>query len=133
MFLAADAKKITMSFQIENPQVEVGLLGTQDKYVAIFEEGMNVTINPFGNELKISGEQEDVHLTIQVLQELVDLLTQGIMISSADIVSAMKMAHRGTLQYFGDLYNEKIINDRKGRPVRVKKLRAASVCPCDEG
>ena len=120
--MAADAKKITMSFQIENPQVEVGLLGTQDKYVALFEEGMNVTVNPFGNELKISGEQEDVHLTIQVLQELVDLLTQGIMISSADIVSAMKMAHRGTLQYFGDLYNEKIINDRKGRPIRVKNF-----------
>ena len=48
MFLAADAKEITMSFEIDNPQVEVGLLGTQDKYVALIEEGMNVQVNPFG-------------------------------------------------------------------------------------
>ena len=47
MFLAADAKEITMSFEIDNPQVEVGLLGTQDKYVALIEEGMNVQVNPF--------------------------------------------------------------------------------------
>lgn len=122
MFLAADAKEITMSFEIDNPQVEVGLLGTQDKYVALIEEGMNVQVNPFGTELKITGEQEDVHLTMDVLQSLVDLLTQGIMISSTDIVSAMKMSHRGTLKYFADLYNEKIINDRKGRPIRVKNF-----------
>lgn len=111
---------MTMSFTIDNPQVEVGLLGAQDKYVALIEEGMNVTVNPFGDELKVTGEDEDVHLTMDVLQELVNLIEQGISISSADIVSAMKMAHRGTLKYFSDLYNKKIINDRKGRPIRVK-------------
>lgn len=111
-----------MSFQIEDPQIEVGLLGAQDKYVALLEEGMNVTINPFGDELKISGDQEDVHLTVDVLEQLVELITQGILISSTDIVSAMKMAHRGTLKYFTDLYSEKIINDRKGRPIRVKNF-----------
>lgn len=118
--MATDTDKMTMSFKIDSPQVEVGLLGAQDKYVALIEEGMNVSVNPFGDELKITGENEDVHLTMDVLQELVNLLQQGIMISSADIVSAMKMAHRGTLKYFADLYNEKIINDRKGRPIRVK-------------
>lgn len=118
--MATDTDKMTMSFKIDSPQVEVGLLGAQDKYVALIEEGMNVSVNPFGDELKITGENEDVHLTMDVLQELVNLLQQGIMISSSDIVSAMKMAHRGTLKYFADLYNEKIINDRKGRPIRVK-------------
>lgn len=30
------------------------------------------------------------------------------------------MAHRGTLEYFGDLYKETIVKDRKGNPIRVK-------------
>lgn len=120
--MSKESDSFTMSFQIEDSQIEVGLLGAQDKYVALLEEGMNVTINPFGDELKISGDQEDVHLTVDVLEQLVELITQGILISSTDIVSAMKMAHRGTLKYFTDLYSEKIINDRKGRPIRVKNF-----------
>lgn len=40
--------------------------------------------------------------------------------SSTDVVSAMKMADRGTLDYFADLYNEILIKDRQGKAVRVK-------------
>ena len=111
-----------MTFRIESPEIELGLLGAQDKFVVLLEEGMNVTINPFGTDLKISGEDEDVHLTYDVLEQLVDLLHHGISLSSTDIVSAMKMAHRGTLQYFSDLYSETIIKDRKGRSIRVKNF-----------
>ena len=67
-----------MTFRIESPEVELGLLGAQDKFVVLLEEGMNVTINPFGTDLKISGEDEDVHLTYDVLEQLVDLLHHGI-------------------------------------------------------
>ena len=34
----------------------------------------------------------------------------------------MKMAHRGTLDYFADLYSETIIRDRRGRSIRVKNF-----------
>ncbi len=34
----------------------------------------------------------------------------------------MKMAHRGTLEYFADLYSETIIKDRRGRAIRVKNF-----------
>ena len=115
-------KNIEMKFEIDNPRVQIALLGTQDQYVSLLEEGMGVTINPFGNQLKISGPDEAVHLTIAILNQLVALVEQGITIASTDIVSAMKMAHKGTLGYFADLYQEKIINDRKGRPIRVKNF-----------
>lgn len=37
---------MAVNFQIDSPEIEVALLGTQDKYVALLEEGMNVSINP---------------------------------------------------------------------------------------
>ena len=110
------------SYRLDSPQVEIGLLGAQDKYVALLESGMRVTVNPFGDHLTIIGDQVDVKLTVDVLDQLVKLLEQGIMISSTDIVSAMKMAHRGTLEYFTELYNELIIKDRRGRAIRVKNF-----------
>lgn len=48
------------------------------------------------------------------------LLNQGINLSEADIVSAVKMAEKGTLEYFQDLYNNTLLKDRAGRPIRVK-------------
>lgn len=48
------------------------------------------------------------------------LLNQGINLSEADIVSAVKMAEKGTLEYFQDLYSNTLLKDRAGRPIRVK-------------
>lgn len=119
--MAEETTNLTeQTFRVSNPEVEVGLLGTQDKYVALLEEGMHVTIRPFGEQLKISGAAEAVSETIAILKNLANLITAGIRLSSTDVVSAMKMAQRGTLDYFADLYNEILIKDRQGKAIRVK-------------
>lgn len=115
-------EEIEQTFQISSPESEVALLGIQDKFVSLYEQGMNVTVNPFGDNLKIKGLPEDVKLTADVFHALLDLSEQGIHLHSTDIVSAMKMAHRGTLNYFADLYSETIIRDRRGRSIRVKNF-----------
>ncbi|MBB1086481.1 PhoH family protein [Limosilactobacillus fastidiosus] len=115
-------EEIEQTFQITSPELEVAILGIQDKFVSLYEQGMNVTINPFGDNIKIKGLPENVKLTADVLHALVNLTEQGIWIHSTDIVSAMKMAHRGTLDYFADLYSETIIRDRRGRSIRVKNF-----------
>lgn len=120
--MAESTQEYEQVFQIDQPAIEVGILGPQDKFVSLIEQGMEVTLNPFGGNLKVSGRREDVKLTIDVFHALVNLLQQGIHLHSTDIVSAMKMAHRGTLEYFADLYSETIIKDRKGRAVRVKNF-----------
>lgn len=120
--MAESTQEYEQVFQIDQPVIEVGILGPQDKFVSLIEQGMEVTLNPFGGNLKVSGRREDVKLTIDVFHALVNLLQQGIHLHSTDIVSAMKMAHRGTLEYFADLYSEAIIKDRKGRAVRVKNF-----------
>ncbi|MCQ2569965.1 MAG: PhoH family protein [Limosilactobacillus sp.] len=114
------AENITVDYKLSQPEYQVGLLGIQDQFVPMLEEGMEVVINPFGDVIKITGETEAVHLTEAILTELTALIDQQIKLNSADVVSAMKMAHRGTLEYFGDLYKETIVKDRKGNPIRVK-------------
>lgn len=115
-------EEIEQTFQISSPESEVALLGIQDKFVSLYEQGMNVTVNPFGDNLRIKGLPEDVKLTADVFHALLNLSEQGIHLHSTDIVSAMKMAHRGTLDYFADLYSETIIRDRRGRSIRVKNF-----------
>lgn len=116
----AESQVVEKDFYLKNANIAPALFGINDSYLKLLEESKNVTINPFGDYIKISGNQEDVIETQEILSELVKLLNQGINLSEADIVSAVKMAEKGTLEYFQDLYNNTLLKDRAGRPIRVK-------------
>lgn len=114
--------EVTKEFIIENLDFEPMLLGAQNRYVTILEEGMEVSINAFGTKVKVTGSQENVNKVISILQKLMGLIQGGITLNSSDVVSAMNMAKNGTLDYFGELYNQVLIKDFKGKPVRVKNF-----------
>lgn len=116
----SESQVVEKDFYLKNANIAPALFGINDSYLKLLEESKNVTINPFGDYIKISGNQEDVIETQEILSELVKLLNQGINLSEADIVSAVKMAEKGTLEYFQDLYNNTLLKDRAGRPIRVK-------------
>lgn len=116
----SESQVVEKDFYLKNTNIAPALFGINDSYLKLLEESKNVTINPFGDYIKISGNQEDVIETQEILSELVKLLNQGINLSEADIVSAVKMAEKGTLEYFQDLYSNTLLKDRSGRPIRVK-------------
>lgn len=116
----SESQVVEKDFYLKNANIAPALFGINDSYLKLLEESKNVTINPFGDYIKISGNQEDVIETQEILSELVKLLNQGINLSEADVVSAVKMAEKGTLEYFQDLYSNTLLKDRSGRPIRVK-------------
>ncbi|EJE98579.1 PhoH family protein [Liquorilactobacillus mali] len=111
---------VEKEFRLEDPQQSVALLGTHDKYIKLLEESEEVVVKPFGEIIKISGSSEAVDKTIAILKQLSELLSQGVAVSSTDVLSAIKMANRGTLTYFQDLYTDILLRDQKKKPIRVK-------------
>ena len=107
-------------FQLANPNLQLGLFGINDSNLRLLEEGNDVLIKPFGDRIKIEGKADDVATVIEIMRQLEALLMQGIHLSAADIVSAQKMAERGTLEYFQDLYTDTLLKDNRGRAIRVK-------------
>lgn len=114
--------QVQKSFQFENAEQQTGLLGVNDQFVGLIEEGLSVRLHARGDQLTISGDEDNVNLGLQVVEALTDLIKHQIRLSPSDVVSAVTMANRGTLDYFGDLYSESLIRDAKGRPVRVKNF-----------
>ena len=107
---------------LSDPNLEMSLLGNQERFVPIIEEGMNVKVLPFGERITVKGAQTDVEQTIAILKTLVQVLKTGVQLSSTDFVSAMKMAEKGTLNYLPELYSTVLIKDAKGKPVRIKNF-----------
>ncbi|GAF40796.1 phosphate starvation-inducible protein PhoH, ATPase [Agrilactobacillus composti DSM 18527 = JCM 14202] len=110
------------TFEVPDATKTASLLGVNDQYLTLIEEGLNVVLHPFGPAIKISGKSDQVDQGYAVLDNLYKVLEKGISISSADVVSALKMATKGTLEYFQDFYNQEIITDARHRAIRVKNL-----------
>ena len=107
---------------LSDPNLEVSLLGNQERFIPVLEEGMNVKVLPFGERITIKGSKNAVEQTYEVLKTLLKILRSGLQLNSADFVSAMKMVEKGTLDYLPDLYSTILIKDAKGKPVRIKNF-----------
>ena len=93
------------ALEIQNHPQLVQLFGSQDQHLRLLEETFETIITHREEQLLISGEEESVKQTIILLEQLQELIARGISISQTDIVTAIKMAKRGTLDYFLNLYN----------------------------
>lgn len=110
----------TRMLELKNPDKAVNLFGSQDRNLTLIEESMNVVIHTRGDKLEIVGSKENVDLVSEMFIQLQELLKTGIQIGQADIVTAIKMANRGTLSKFISMYEEEIGRDHDGKPIRIK-------------
>lgn len=96
------------------------LLGAHDKHIKFLEDNTKTVIHTRGEMIQIIGDPDEANLVAQVIRMLQELIKRGIHISTPDVVTALKMARKGTLDYFVDMYEEEIVKDHNGKPIRVK-------------
>lgn len=120
--LTENVEQIKKSIQIKNPQNAVNLFGVNDSNLHLIEEGLDVQIHAFGDQLDVSGVENNVNNATSLLRKLMELVQTGVSLGAADVVSGLKMVERGTLDYFGDLYKDELIKDFSGKPVRVRNF-----------
>ena len=107
---------------ISNPDWLLAILGNQDHHIQLLEEHFEVLITTRGEQLTITGRQAAVELTLEVVNQLVQLLERHITPHTMDIVTAIKMAQNNTLDYFLNLCEEVIGRAADGRAIRVKNF-----------
>lgn len=110
------------TFIPKKPESIQNLVGINDGNLKLLADGYDVSVTDTGNDVVISGEDAGVKKTLAVLKALDDVVNTGVNVSAPDVVSAMKMADKGTTEYFSDLYKKVLIRDAKGRPIRVKNM-----------
>ncbi|MBH9985455.1 PhoH family protein [Lactobacillus sp. M0390] len=98
------------------------LVGVNDRNLSILGEGYDAAIVDTGNQIVIEGNDDSIKKTLAVLKALDNIVSANINISAPDVVSAMKMAEKGTIEYFPDLYKQILIRDAKGKPIRIKNM-----------
>ncbi|WP_020008453.1 PhoH family protein [Salinicoccus albus] len=106
---------------IDNLEEAQALIGANDQHLTYLEEEFNVTIHTLGNEITVSGDDdENVELAEDVLINLLRIIQRGMKVNLRDVQSAAMMARKGTIEYLADLYNEEIAKDIKGKGIQAK-------------
>ena len=99
------------------------LVGVNDGNLKLLSEGYDLSVTDTGNDIVIAGDDKaNVKKAVAVLKALDSVVNTGVNVGAPDTVSAMKMADKGTTEYFADLYKKVLIRDAKGRPIRVKNM-----------
>ena len=111
-----------VTFTPSDPKNIVNLVGINDANLKLLEETYDISIVENGNTIQLSGDESTVASAVAVLNALDKVITDGIMSSATDVISASKMAEKGPLESFGELYNQVLIRDSQKRPIRVKNM-----------
>ncbi|WP_110926908.1 PhoH family protein [Bacillus massiliglaciei] len=115
-----DVKMVNL--ELESTNEAFSLLGNADANVKVLEQELKVSVITRGEAISVTGESDQVIMAQDILKALLSIVRKGIHISSRDVIYAIELARKGTLEYFKDLYNEEIARTAKGKPIRVKTL-----------
>ncbi|WP_413308691.1 PhoH family protein [Bacillus sp. 1P10SD] len=115
-------KLTTINVQLENPAEAITLLGNSDQNLKTIEQELGVSIITRGESVSLSGDEEKVTMAGEIIDRLIFVIRKGINISQRDVLYAIQMANKGTLDYFVNLYEEEIGKNVKGKTIRIKTL-----------
>ncbi|WP_043933919.1 PhoH family protein [Bacillus sp. EB01] len=108
--------------QLDNPNEAVMLFGNSDANLKMIEQELNVSIVSRGESIHVTGTEENAGQASAVLEKLVGVIRKGIGINQRDVLYAVELARKGTLDYFEHLYDEEIAKNAKGKSIRVKTI-----------
>lgn len=117
-----DTVNKTEKIEIVDASVLPQLFGSQDSHLLMIEDALQVAITSRGMKIEVSGEKTAVDSAVSLLKKLLELMSRGIHISQSDIVTAIKMSERGSLDFFINLYEEEIGKTYAGKPIRAKNF-----------
>lgn len=109
-----------IDLQLEDAHVARELFGTNDIFLKRIEEQLSVSIITRGGQVNVIGDQYKI--VELVLQHMLAVIEKGITINERDVIYAVKLAEEGKIDAFPTLFEDEIIKNSRGNPIRVKTL-----------
>ncbi|MGH3390270.1 MAG: PhoH family protein [Actinomadura sp.] len=99
----------------------VGLLGSRDELLHVIERAFNSDIHVRGNEITVTGPEEETELVTKLFGELVDLLRSGTQLTPDAVERSLAMLRADIIERPADVLTHDVLSAR-GRTIRAKTL-----------
>ncbi|WP_191088106.1 PhoH family protein [Streptococcus agalactiae] len=108
---------------LQHPDDMMSLFGSNERHLKLIEENLDVIIHARTERVQVLGDSEEAVETARLtIEALLVLVNRGMTVNTSDVVTALSMAQNGSIDKFVALYEEEIIKDSYGKPIRVKTL-----------
>ncbi len=118
--MAADQRSVT-KVVVPGAHDMVSLLGQRDELLRVVEKAFSSDIHVRGNEITISGPEEENQLAARLFAELIALLERGDVLDAPKVERTLAMLRNGGSDRPADVLTLNILSSR-GRNIRPKTL-----------
>ena len=115
-------KEHSIDIQLSHPDDLFHLFGSNERHLRLMEDELDVIIHARTEIVQVLGEESSCEEARQVIQALMVLVNRGMTVGTPDVVTAINMVRNSEIDKFVALYEEEIIKDNTGKPIRVKTL-----------
>ena len=100
----------------------LSLFGPNGRNLPMMESELSVQLSLRGNELTITGDEENAAMAAQVVEKLTDLHNRKALIDRTTLRYALGLVKEGRLDQLDDIAFEVVAVTHRGRPIRCKTL-----------
>ncbi|MCD8143691.1 MAG: PhoH family protein [Clostridiales bacterium] len=111
---------IEQRVSLERMEYAAGLFGSFDENIRLIERELSVQITIREEELKVSGEGEQVLLAVKTLEGLLNLLQRGEPLNEQTIRYVISLARSGQEDKVNELAKDVICVTASGKPIKAK-------------
>jgi len=115
------SKAAATHFSLGNQEAAV-LYGLQDENLKFLESHLGAKIVARGGDIAISGNQEDIELAAAVINQLIELIKAGNVITIPDINYCLQAVMEGKHHNLTDLLNQVIMATARGKQIKAKTI-----------
>ena len=117
---------IEKTMQIDRMENVISVFGSFDQNLHIIETELNVSVSNREDQLKISGEAEDVMHAEKAIEGLLSLAARGETIDAQNVRYILKLVLAGQEDRIGDLARGVVCVTAKGKPIKPKTIGQTS-------
>ncbi|HFH8771705.1 TPA: PhoH family protein [Streptococcus agalactiae] len=116
-------QEYSIEITLQHPDDMMSLFGSNERHLKLIEENLDVIIHARTERVQVLGDSEEAVETARLtIEALLVLVNRGMTVNTSDVVTALSMAQNSSIDKFVALYEEEIIKDSYGKPIRVKTL-----------
>ena len=99
-----------------------GLFGSFDENIITVENEFNVKISNRGEEIKVTGDEQEVTKAVRTINSLIKLLSRGEPLTEQSVRYVISLVNEGEEEKVEELSRDCIVITSRGRPVKPKTL-----------
>ena len=113
---------IERTMPIDRMENVISVFGSFDQNLRIIESELRVSVTDRDDQLRISGEAEDVMAAEKAINGLLQLASRGEAIDAQNVRYILKLVREGREAKIGELGGDVVCITAKGKPIKAKTL-----------